>query len=371
MKPALKILDAAWSNARGYCFPNAEVYPHMWLWDSCFHSISWATFHDERSMRELSQALSAQFPNGFLPHMVYAGSTIFRGPRTDVSSFTQPPIYALAAAWARRHGISVPGHLLDKISRALSYFTENRLFDGLAFVVHPWETGCDHSPRWDSWYGGTWDSWKWDMRDQQLVRAAQFRPVEHDAVWSSEFVCAPSFFNAILSHAFLIASELTGDMRQRRMSFELGDAIDELLWDDRQSMYVDRPIVGGGDSHSLPTLDGVLSALGSIKRERALACLDRLRDPSQFAAPFGLRYLPLTHPLYLPNDYWRGPAWPQLEFLAIQACRRWGLDKLATQISEKSRRGIARSGWAEFRNPETGHGLGARPQTWSSLAGAM
>jgi hypothetical protein len=40
----------------------------------------------------------------------------------------------------------------------------------------------------------------------------------------------------------------------------------------------------------------VLSALGSVNRDHALACLEQLRDPSRFAAPFGLRYLPTGHP---------------------------------------------------------------------------
>jgi hypothetical protein len=370
---ALAVLEAAWRDDRGYCLPNADVYPHMWLWDSCFHSIAWASLHDQRGAVELGHALHKQFASGFLPHMVYAGpNTVYRGPRSDVSCFTQPPVYALAMTWARRQGLSVPGDISARISRALSYFTARRFRDGLAFVVHPWETGCDDSPRWDSWYGGSaWNAPEWLVGDQQLVAATEFSGDEGDAIWNTEFVCAPSLFNGILSHAFLLAGELTGDGAQRRVSFEIGEAMDGLLWDDSQGMYVDRPVVGGGDSHRAPTLDGVLSALGSVRRDRALACLDQLRDPARFAAPWGLRYLPATDPAYRPDAYWRGPAWPQLEFLAVQACLRWGQDGLADQLAARAKRAIVRSGWAEYRNPETGDGLGARPQTWASLAAAM
>ncbi len=370
---ALGILESAWRDDRGYCLPNADVYPHMWLWDSCFHSIAWTSLHDERGVVELGHALHEQFSNGFLPHMVYADpNPVYRGPRSDVSCFAQPPVYSLAMTWARRQGLSVPDNLSGQISRALSYFTSRRFRDGLAFVVHPWETGCDDSPRWDSWYGGSaWNAPEWVARDQQLVAATEFSGDEGDATWNTEFVCAPSLFNGILSHAFLLAGELTGQSAQRRASFEIGEAMDELLWDDSQGMYVDRPVVGGGDSHRAPTLDGVLSALGSVRRDRALACLDQLRAPSMFAAPWGLRYLPAGDPRYLPDAYWRGPAWPQLEFLAVQACRRWGEDGLAGQIADRAKRGIVRSGWAEYWNPETGSGRGARPQTWASLAAAL
>jgi len=353
--------------------PHAVRYPHMWLWDSCFHSIAWASLHDQRSVIELAHALRMQFCNGFLPHMVYAGpNTVYRGPRSDVSCFTQPPVYALAMTWARRQGLSVPDDLSGQISRALSYFTHRRFRDGLAFVVHPWETGCDDSPRWDSWYGGShWNAPAWRDRDQELVASTEFGDEEGDAVWNTEFVCAPSLFNGILSHAFWLASELTGDSGQRRASFEIGEAMDDLLWDDTQGLYVDRPLVGGGDSHRAPTLDGVLAALGSVRPERARTCLEQLRDPARFAAPWGLRYLPPTDPAYLPDAYWRGPAWPQLEFLAVQACRRRGEDKLADEIADRGKRAIVRSRWAEYWNPETGRGRGARPQTWASLAAAL
>lgn len=377
---ARKVLESAWRPDRGYCWPNADQYPHMWLWDSCFHSIAWASLHDTRAMIELEHVMGHQFPNGFLPHMVYgpqvasklASDEEYRGPRKDVSCFTQPPVYALAMVWASKHNMPQPDSMIQKMIRGLSYLTRHRFRDGLAFVVHPWETGCDDSPRWDSWYGGdAWDLQQWKDRDKQLVASTRFDPDEEDAIWNSQFVCSPSLFNAILSQAFLLASELTGDRELRRTSFHLGDAMDELLWDDRQAMYVDRPLVGGGDSSTLPVLDGVLSALGSVKRDRARTCLEQLRDPSRFAAPWGLRYLPPAHPLYQPDHYWRGPAWPQLTFLAIQACRRWGLDDLATQLSEQGKRGIIRADWSEYWNAETGCGFGARPQTWAAVAAAM
>jgi len=187
---ALDVLQSAWRDDRGYCLPNADVYPHMWLWDSCFHSIAWASLHDERGVVELGHALHKQFSNGFLPHMVYAGpNTVYRGPPSDVSCFTQPPVYSLAMTWAERPGLALRDDLPGKISLALSYFTTRRFRDGLAFVVHPWETGCDDSPRWDSWYGGSdWNATDWLVRDQELVASTQFSGDEGDAVWNAEFV---------------------------------------------------------------------------------------------------------------------------------------------------------------------------------------
>ena len=40
-RAALAVLDAH-RRPGGHTVPHAGVYPHQWLWDSCFHVICWA-----------------------------------------------------------------------------------------------------------------------------------------------------------------------------------------------------------------------------------------------------------------------------------------------------------------------------------------
>jgi len=366
------VLEQAWDDARGYCYPNRSVYPHQWLWDSCFHAIAWAALGDARGLAELRSALSGQLDNGFVPHMRFSGPTSPRGPLPDRSGFTQPPVYALAARELTRAGQPVDAALAGRIVRAFEHLWQQRRQDGLLVVLHPWETGCDDSPRWDSWMDGRrpWDRKHWRSFDRRWLAAATFGP-EGDAVSSSLFTAAPSAFNGITAHGLRIAGELLGDSRLTAWADELGAAMEDLLWDDEQSLYVDRALTGGGPSCSLPTLDGVLGALGALDRGRAVRALDQLRDPQRFKAPHGLAYVPRTSPDYEPDAYWRGPAWPQLTYLAVQACRRWGLDDLAADVAREGRRAIHASGYAEYWNPETGQGCGAQPQTWAALACAL
>ena len=85
--------------------PNAAVYPHRWLWDSCFHVIAWAALGRPEAEIELQSLMASRLPTvigrGFVPHMVYAdewrnGGGIDRGVLRGMSSFTQPPVYAMA-----------------------------------------------------------------------------------------------------------------------------------------------------------------------------------------------------------------------------------------------------------------------------------
>jgi Glycosyl hydrolase family 63 C-terminal domain len=378
------LLESNWDEVRGYCRPHPVKYPHMWLWDSCFHSIAWAALADRRVLVELSAVFREQFENGFLPHMVYAGPTISRGPKDNVSSFTQPPVYgqSLAASWSLGESEDkrqfTKRHLLQAAEKGLDYLWRyRRLENGLLFIVHPWESGADHSPRWDDWIAPAgelpeYDREVWESYDDLFVKAAIFS-AEGDAQSSDRFVAAPAAFNAIAARAAAELFLLTGDEKWRKRSMEVGDAMDQILWDDRSELFKDDPVVGGGAgaSASIPTLDGVLGALATNSASRASKVLDQLSDPSRFAAPYGPRYLPVDHERYRPDKYWRGPAWPQLNYLLFLACRRWDRDQLAVQLADVTRRGVRSADFSEFWNPETGQALALGRQTWSAVVVAM
>jgi glycogen debranching enzyme len=243
------------------------------------------------------------------------------------------------------------------------------------FIVHPWESGADDSPRWDSWLAADWEPLRWDQPrftafDLHLVRQARFSS-HGGAVASIEFRVAPAAFNALAGHAARELAALGGDPRWRDRADVLAAAVDARLWDDHQGLWSDAPLVGGGPSAAVPTLDGVLPALVTADPAKAARALDQLLDPARFAAPFGLAYVARDHPKYQPDAYWRGTAWMQMNYLAVLAARRWGRDDVVSQVVATSRRAAVASGFAEHWNPETGQGHGAIPLTWSALVVAM
>ncbi len=77
---ARAVLTRTWKENERYCPPNPYVYPHLWLWDSCFHAIAWAELLDERAAQELDSCFEAQLEHGFVPHMHYSAPSINRGP---------------------------------------------------------------------------------------------------------------------------------------------------------------------------------------------------------------------------------------------------------------------------------------------------
>src|ERR1700683_3316194 len=70
---AKEIMAEHWREDLGFTVPHATVYPSLWLWDSCFHSIIWAALGEqERAQRELAAVFDAQTDDGFVPHMNHA-----------------------------------------------------------------------------------------------------------------------------------------------------------------------------------------------------------------------------------------------------------------------------------------------------------
>jgi hypothetical protein len=363
-------LEASWREADGFCPPNPTVYPHQWLWDSCFHSIAWNALDDERALIELTSCFAAQLPNGFVPHMRYLAPNHDRGPSAERSSYVQPPIYAHAAACIARSGHVVPESLIDKIEAGLDWLWQERrdCTTGLVFIVHPWESGADDSPRWDGWIGyDTYNRDQFRAVDRRLRDATQFDD-DAIAVWSSEFVAAPAAFNALMAHAAFELGELRPGNGWTEVGADLAAAMDHSLWDDEEGLWNDHAIVGGGDTVAIPTLDGVFGALVTADPAHAARALSQLTDPLRFGTEFGLAYLPRRHPKFEPDSYWRGPAWPQLNYLAYVAAIGREADDLVAEIARVSKAGAAVSGLAEFWNPLTGEGRGAIPQGWGALA---
>ena len=261
------MLEAAWDDERGYSYPNPTVYPHQWLWDSCFHSIAWAALGDQRAVKELEAVFEGQLASGFVPHMRYAEPSQYRGPLDDRSGYTQPPVYGHALAVGVRSGLAVPDALIARVGGAYDYlWRERRTQDGLLRIVHPWEAGADDSPRWDGWIGSTeWNRELWTGFDLELVGLTAFEETG-EATGNERFEAAPAAFNAIAAHGMRELASVGGDQRWRERADEVSAAIDDRLWEDDEGLWSDRAVVGPDDSVGVPTLDGALPALSTKRR---------------------------------------------------------------------------------------------------------
>jgi hypothetical protein len=374
-----KLLEAHWDDERGFCVPNPATYPHLWLWDSCFHAVVWAHLGDLRAARELSAALAGQLPGGLVPHMRYgpAGPDTWLGPLETTSSLAQPPMFGHAVKVLLEHDIAVPPRIVARARRGLAWLWWRRRTElDLLYVVHPWEAGNDHSPRWDSWGAPGSKPEDYDRAARTAWNKARmadlrFHP-DGAAAWSSTFVACPAGFNAYVAFNLAELAAALDDATLAERSRRIAAAMDEHLWDEVQELWSDLPVVGGrGARITTPISDGVMGALVTADATRAASALEQLERTDRFSAPYGPTNVARSSPAYDPRMYWRGVAWPPLNYLLWLALRRWHRFEQAAALARRSREAALRSGWAEYWDPETGDGLGARPQTWTGLVLAL
>ncbi|MDQ3792074.1 MAG: glycogen debranching protein, partial [Actinomycetota bacterium] len=154
-----------------------ELYPHQWSWDTGFIAVGLAHLDTGRAARELLTLFAYQWKNGKVPHIVFnpeappesyfPGSEhwISAGEFPDAptappytSALCQPPTHAIDAlrVWEVAGGNNPARDFLSEIYPRLlrwhRYLLKYRDPEGsgLVTIYHPWESGTDNSPRWDS-----------------------------------------------------------------------------------------------------------------------------------------------------------------------------------------------------------------------------
>ena len=175
---------------------------------------------------------------------------------------------------------------------------------------------------------------------------------------------------------------MTGDQSLLDHAADVADAL-ALRWEPGLRTWVDDGPTANG-SGRVRTVEALLPLLTlPIQRGNSAGVADvaaggvadlaaeELMDEQAFAGPYGARQVHVDEPTYLPTTYWRGPSWPQLNYLLWLGLQRVGKFAEASLLAERSRTGALRSGWAEYWDADTATPGGAVPQSWTTLAACM
>ncbi|MDB5161011.1 MAG: hypothetical protein JWO96_391 [Candidatus Saccharibacteria bacterium] len=405
-----------------WTIPAANLYPHQWLWDSCFIAIGLRHLDVDRAKTELTSLLRGQWSNGMLPHIILTlGSRdkeVERGylnPYSphDVatSGLTQPPMLAeavvqigkkLRSAERRTWYAQMYPHLLS-YHRWL-YHDRDPHNEGLVLLLHPYESGLDNTPPWISemrkhsmpWWVSAIESLHLDglvnlfRRDTKQVPPGQrMSNVEAAAYWAvlrrirrkaynSEAILSRSLFsvedlafNCIFIRANecleqiakAIGKELPADLGQRIKKSR--EALDQ-LWDDQHSEYFSRSFV----SHKLIEEPSIATLLplysGAISKERAQHLVNMLKKRRTFGASWPVPSVPLNSSYFDAHKYWQGPTWVNTNWLIIEGLKRYGFNEEAAALRDRTVEMVAKSGPYEYFSPLDGSPAGAENFSWTA-----
>jgi hypothetical protein len=427
-KSAVRVLDQNWSG--NHMVPSRRLYPHQWSWDTAFIAIGLAYVNPSRAWRDLRSLFEAEWPDGRVPHIVFDPATAegdyFPGPAFwDVPAYgaraargstglVQPPLHAVAA-WevfrrATAHGAACAREATAELAWLYPRLVQQQEYllgrrdaggDGLAAIVHPWESGLDNSPSWDQALAAVPADMtlldRFHRRDLDVADAAH-RPTDadyaryvglvlsyRDGGYSDtdlphrhDFVVECPAFNAILGAAEValsrIAAVLGGALdadaqAHRDRAQRITEAITRHLYDPRTRTFRARDVRTGRLSPAR-CVNGLIPLILPGLPDRYVADIVAELRSNRFGLP-ELTGLPVpsydrTAPDFDSLRYWRGPIWINANWLIRRGLQRHGYAGEAADLRAAMLRLVHRSGHYEYFHPMNGEGIGAPAFSWTA-----
>jgi hypothetical protein len=423
LEEATKVLEM---NSRdSYTQPSHGLYPHQWLWDSCFVAIGLRHIDIKRAQTELQSLLRGQWKNGMIPNIIFRNDPQYRTDRNiwrswlnpnspnDVKTtgITQPPMLAEAVVQVgKKMALPERRRWYKKMYPALLahhqwlYKDRDPHKEGLVLQIHPWETGLDNTPPWTA-----------EMHEHQLpvwinlIRRAHlsflinmFRRDAKSVPLDQRYETIESLIlfdiqrrlrrkgydiNKILDHSLLSIEDLSFNCIFIRANEHLRDIAvtikqelpEELikrmrkteqeldqLWDDYTNQYYSRDFI----THRLlkiPTIATLMPLYaGCITKTRAEKLVKYLENEQVFGPAYPIPSVPINSFWFQSKLYWQGPTWINMNWLIIDGLKRYGFNDHAEALRENTLDMIEKSGCYEYFDPLTGEPAGAANFSWTA-----
>lgn len=409
-----------------YTVPAYGLYPHQWLWDSCFIAIGMSNYDVPRAQQEILSLFRGQWANGMLPSMILNKDFTHRPDRefwrsyvspfapdkVATSGITQPPMVAEAVVRIgkklpkpqRRSWYQKTYPALIKYHQWL-YHERDPHQSGVVLQVHSWETGLDNTPPWiNELHQHRLPFWinlvHWLRLDNLLTffrRDVHFlaSAVEQRMSTQDVFILysiqrrlrrKAYDINRILTHSMLTIEDLTFNcilvranqhLRQiaRTIGRELPDDLDtafrradqalETLWDTHTKQYYSRNY-STQQLITLPTIAALMPLYsGAISKDRAKQLVN-LYNSDHYKAKYPVPTVPVDSEWFHAHRYWSGPTWLNTNWLLIDGLSRYGYHKEAQALTQRSISLVANHGFAEYFSPKDGSAAGTDNFSWTA-----
>lgn len=418
--------DVLQRNDRGtYTQPADGLYPHQWLWDSCFTAIGLRHLDVERAQIELKSLLRGQWHNGMLPNIIFRDDPEYvtdrnvwaswRSPyapdQVATTGITQPPMLAEAVVQVgaklakpeRRQWYRAMYPALVAFHTWL-YVDRDPHSEGLVLQIHPWETGTDNTPPWMQQLHEHQLSWWVNAVDRLHLSAAvnmfrrdtkhvpsdeRFSAIEALALFDAQrrlkrkaydidrildhglFAIEDVIYNSIFiranTHLRSIAAdlkeELPDDLLKAMRRTEL--ALEE-LWDSFAGQYYSREFV----THNLikvPSLGTLLPLYsGAISKENAAQLVRLLESKHQFGTAYPVPSVPVEAREFHHKLYWQGPSWVNMNWLIANGLDQYGYHDHAAALRDSTLEMVETSGFHEYFDPLDGTPAGGADFSWTA-----
>ncbi len=369
------------------------------MWDSGFVALGTSTYDIRMSLSEIKKMFSGQWKNGMLPHILFHSENEktyfpnfdfwnsqvnFGAPVSPKSSgITQPAVFGfilrdiLKTHWSnpdvKDFIKSIYPKLINYHRFLYDYRDPNK--EGLFFIYHPWESGRDNSPLWDESMDrivikpGSIPAYqrrdtsianederptqdKYDRYVYLLELGKKYKYDGKEIAEESPFLIQDSMMNAILikSNDCLIemADDLNLDAKQVVEWQGLSKSnYDKKLWNEELGIYVGYDLRAEKQvmHKEIGGLVPLFAQIPDTARANKLnAYLKDLSERGFYLCPS----FDVDSPHFDSKRYWRGPVWPQMNWMIYQGLILYGFQKTADILKADFNTLVHKLGFFEY-----------------------
>ncbi|MEO0828854.1 MAG: trehalase family glycosidase [Pseudomonadota bacterium] len=390
----------------GFTVPTPRLYPYQWNWDSAFAALGFAIFDRDRAWREIETLFDAQWPDGMVPHIVFRRNDPDYFPGPDVwstgstppsSGHSQPAVATCIVeqfvATGDASDLERARKLYPALLRYHRWFHAARDPDGtgLIAIIHPWESGRDNCPDWDSGLDRMEvapDLGTYQRRDISHVNASE-RPTQdqynrfltivkfgRDCGWNQQeiyrngpFLMVDPCVHFVLQRAdqdLLALARLLGEPTEEIEGWlALYPAGAARLWNAQVEAFTVRDLRGDLQGDGITNASFLCLYAGAGTDAQRARMVQHLRE-IQSACKVGVPSWDPRHAAYEPQRYWRGPVWAMMNYMIVDGLERQGETAFAEELRAQTIDMIETGGFFENFNAATGEGCGGGDFTWTA-----
>jgi len=365
-----------------YTVPSSPVYPHQWLWDSCFHAIIYLSLNEfDYAKDEIRALLHGQWGNGMVPHMIYweksSKHNLDWGTSKNTSSITQPPMIAYAAEriYKSCKDKNFIFEIFESLDKYYKWLHKERSDDYVLSIIHPWESGEDDFVPWDNVLAldspniKELEKHKRDLLGQYVSCKLDSRKFMEKNVFNVKCLLFNCVYLRNLKSMYALSKLVNREQRYYKNIIRKVDrACKKYLYRKKIGLY---STIFNGSRHIkdfdnssifLPLFAGLLT-----KPQAKKLIEEFLLSKDLFWAPFGIPTISINNDNFEPNRYWRGSAWTNINWFIYDGLKDYGFENVAQKLKRKSMAMVEKSGFCEYYNPISGKGRGPRDFCWTGL----
>ena len=350
-----------------YMASAAFMYPIQFFWDEFYHSILLADLKDPKLAYQFIDNFSfAQAPDGGMPGSITFkrdAEKYFEEVTKNGSNDMQPILVGVTLS----HLKNKPGWPKDKIKsmyemydKYLDWLYKNKDIDknGLVEYTNSFNSGADDSPRFDGLYS----------EGNHIGVMQSVEGVEQN-VWLS-----------LMHYNLSEMAKMQGNKEAAKVHAAkaalLESKIEKYFWNETDGFYYDINTVTQQQIKVKTKFTFMTMFLKHARKDRIKRLVnEHLLNPKEFWPAYPVPSVALSEATFTESTMWRGPVWPNVNWLICLGLEQQGYKKVAKELALKTvkmvgpqyngdtcTRGVRFNEWF---NPITGEAYGNENLSWS------